>query len=935
MATYIQGLTDYIPQIQPFQPDLNFYGNVMQTRQTRFDAATKKVNDYYGSLLYSPLSRDSNIKRRDEFFKVIDNDIKRISGMDLSLKQNEDQAMTVFKGFTEDKYMVADMVKTKNAQAQLERGNNFKNCTDKEKCGGQYWDAGMQKLYYKMDEFKNVSDEESLNFQIGEFDPYFDWKDEAAKKAKDQGYDVSKDSINGNWIIKDSGGKLVQGGLYNFFKSLYGDDPRVSSNYDTMSYVARKNATKAGVQEFGSEEASEKNYIMKNINAGMKGLNDDMTTVSKASDQVTSRINQLQEKDKKKGLTSREKEALAYSLNQKETLTASKSSLQSQIANIQKNIDANDINTLRSRSDMSIAASYEQGDMQALASSLADLKETHEIKGANPYALAAYNNKLATSLADHNALLDLAKMEQEYKLKTKLEEVKNGTATGAIPTAGIAIEGAPQGIVDLKASDNPTVVFERQRSKMHGERVKAEQMTDGILFNAFIAAKQAVTANPTKSAGAKQYLEQFGDNWNEITNPEQLKANMTSKKLTSSVVFKDLQNKSTQEGNPSGDYEWAQSFMKGSAGDINKVKVAQDAFNATYDFNLKTNKRVVDKIKSSTTQENPVAKYADFILTENGQLLGDHDEARKIFVTKYKAAKAKERSYVSNSQADDAFDAIKEQFFTTYNNTEGVSLDQAPGQKGGGIIQATPMKFASLDSKNKGDKALQDITNTAEKALTSLESGSTVVLGDATSTSLKLGDSAAGREFINNLINATRSANPKKDDRPQFSATVSPIAAGSDVTSAITYTDFNPDFIKQYVGTKENPGILWKKDLSKGITVFYDNTKVDNPFKRAGEISAIETVLKTRGHYTIDSFKDDVGTVDFNYDKLTNGVNATINYRQYNMNTHKWENKVREYTPFNLNSSASNQDILISYMQQLQATNMQIEAALAEANKKS
>ena len=45
MATYIQGLTDYIPQIQPFQPDLNFYGNVMQTRQTRFDAATKKVND--------------------------------------------------------------------------------------------------------------------------------------------------------------------------------------------------------------------------------------------------------------------------------------------------------------------------------------------------------------------------------------------------------------------------------------------------------------------------------------------------------------------------------------------------------------------------------------------------------------------------------------------------------------------------------------------------------------------------------------------------------------------------------------------------------------------------------------------------------------------------------------------------------------------------
>ena len=42
MATYIQGLTDYIPQIQPFQPDLNFYGNVMQAKQTKYDAAKKQ-----------------------------------------------------------------------------------------------------------------------------------------------------------------------------------------------------------------------------------------------------------------------------------------------------------------------------------------------------------------------------------------------------------------------------------------------------------------------------------------------------------------------------------------------------------------------------------------------------------------------------------------------------------------------------------------------------------------------------------------------------------------------------------------------------------------------------------------------------------------------------------------------------------------------------
>ena len=49
MATYIAGVTDYIPQIQPFQPDLNFYANVMQTRQSRYDAAKTQINNLYGS----------------------------------------------------------------------------------------------------------------------------------------------------------------------------------------------------------------------------------------------------------------------------------------------------------------------------------------------------------------------------------------------------------------------------------------------------------------------------------------------------------------------------------------------------------------------------------------------------------------------------------------------------------------------------------------------------------------------------------------------------------------------------------------------------------------------------------------------------------------------------------------------------------------------
>ena len=96
MASYIPGLTDYIPQAQPFTPDYNFLGNVLQTKQSRYDSAHKQLNKMYGTLLYSPMLKEENIQQRDQFFKMIDQDIKKMAGLDLSLQQNVDAASNVF-----------------------------------------------------------------------------------------------------------------------------------------------------------------------------------------------------------------------------------------------------------------------------------------------------------------------------------------------------------------------------------------------------------------------------------------------------------------------------------------------------------------------------------------------------------------------------------------------------------------------------------------------------------------------------------------------------------------------------------------------------------------------------------------------------------------------------------------------------------------------
>ena len=71
MATYLQGVTDFIPDYQPFQPDLNFYANLLQTKQTQYDTNWNQINNLYGQLYGADLTHDLNIKKKDELLKRI------------------------------------------------------------------------------------------------------------------------------------------------------------------------------------------------------------------------------------------------------------------------------------------------------------------------------------------------------------------------------------------------------------------------------------------------------------------------------------------------------------------------------------------------------------------------------------------------------------------------------------------------------------------------------------------------------------------------------------------------------------------------------------------------------------------------------------------------------------------------------------------------
>ena len=162
MATYIQGVQAYVPQFQPYQPDLNFESNLLQQAQSKYDTNYKALNNVYGQYFYADLTREPDIKKKEQLMKDIEFNLQRISGLDLSQSKNVDQAMQVFRPFYEDKVLMKDMAWTKVKNAQRGYGTSLKNSTDvKER--GMYWNEGIQAIDYLTEEFAASSDSDSID----------------------------------------------------------------------------------------------------------------------------------------------------------------------------------------------------------------------------------------------------------------------------------------------------------------------------------------------------------------------------------------------------------------------------------------------------------------------------------------------------------------------------------------------------------------------------------------------------------------------------------------------------------------------------------------------------------------------------------------------------------------------------------------------------
>ncbi len=261
MARYPQGISTFIPQIQPYQVDFNFVNNVLQTKQAQYDQGWKQLNKLYGQIYYADLTHGDSKAKQKDIVKEIDFNLKRVAGLDLSLSQNVQAASQVFQPFYQDGNLMKDMAWTKNTKAQLNNAEVLRTSSE-EDVRAQYWRTGVDAINYKKQEFQESPYDKIQSMRNVTYTPYVDVMKKAEEITKEYGDTVTPSFEGGKWIVKTTNGEQLIEPLTKLLNIRLGGDPFVKDMYQTQAYVQRKNYVNSEAAKFnGDKGAAERSYL--------------------------------------------------------------------------------------------------------------------------------------------------------------------------------------------------------------------------------------------------------------------------------------------------------------------------------------------------------------------------------------------------------------------------------------------------------------------------------------------------------------------------------------------------------------------------------------------------------------------------------------------------------------------------------------------------
>jgi len=250
MASYIQGLTDTLPSITPFQPDFGMVQKALSTLQSRYEQGFASVKNAYNQVLNAPISNAENRAAREQFVKEADKQLQSLASVDLSRDENRIAAENVFAPFWQDDEILFDAAETKRQQGEWDRMMSFANSKD-DKVREQFNPIMMEYLSGSQEQLKNAhrGDGSMLNVDRRYFTPWKDtqkYLDEAAEKEK---LEIKWTEACDGYLVETVNGKRSERNFQVWARSKMG--PQFEHQFRIESTVGKERAYKGIRQRFG------------------------------------------------------------------------------------------------------------------------------------------------------------------------------------------------------------------------------------------------------------------------------------------------------------------------------------------------------------------------------------------------------------------------------------------------------------------------------------------------------------------------------------------------------------------------------------------------------------------------------------------------------------------------------------------------------------
>lgn len=472
MATYLTGSNKYIPQIQPYQPDLNFYKTVLDTKTAQYEAGYDRVNSIYGTLLNSALTRQDTSSMRNDFFSKANNEIQRLAGVDLSMEDNQTAAFQVFKPLTTNKLFAKDVNFTKDLYTEYDRSEFFRDCINEKECGGKYWQGGVDYLQYKAQDFAEADEKTAMGMESPKYVPFVNVVSDAVDFALKSKLEMQTVTSDGRYIYTTTNGVPMETPLHSYFIAKYGNDQKAADMYGVSAYLQRKNYGQSKAAEFGSTQAAEADYIQQVISAADKANREYKKQAEQTKETVNAKKGVVEDYIKNKGVDPEmDKDLIEYyqRLNDDTDAADAADTYYKESLDISSPSSLEGISqtALAARADAILARNLLDSDMATAAHSYATMTQKQDVKADPIYlenldfshqmSLESYKNQNAMQKANWDYANDLEKMLWKSKLDTdvplNIAEKALGFLSGVVDKVKDAVN--PEN-TDKTASGNST-----------------------------------------------------------------------------------------------------------------------------------------------------------------------------------------------------------------------------------------------------------------------------------------------------------------------------------------------------------------------------------------------------------------------------------------------------------------------------------------------